>query len=72
MLKSKKRRNVKQMWQYIMAIKKDLVENKDTYPQTAYLLESINQILERLGQRDSVSSRTMDSQDSMIYIANYL
>ena len=48
--KSKKRRIVRQIRNYLLAIKEDLIKNKD-YPQTITLLESTNQILKQFGQR---------------------
>ena len=48
--KSKKRRIVRQIRHYLLAIKEDLIKNKD-YPQTMTLLESTNQILKQFGQR---------------------
>jgi len=48
--KSKKLRLVKQIRHYLTVIKNDLIENTD-YPKIITLLESINQILKRFGQR---------------------
>ncbi len=48
--KSKKLRPVRQIRHYLTVIKKDLIENTD-YPKIITLLESINQILKRFGQR---------------------
>jgi len=48
--KSKKLRQVKQKRHYLTVIKNDLIGNTD-YPKITTLLESINQILKRFGQR---------------------
>ncbi len=48
--KSKKLRSVRQIRHYLTVIKNDLIENTD-YPKIITLLESINQILKRFGQR---------------------
>ena len=48
--KSKKLRQVKQKRHYVNVIKNDLIGNTD-YPKIITLLESINQILKRFGQR---------------------
>jgi len=48
--KSKKLRQVKQKRHYVNVIKNDLISNTD-YPKITTLLESINQILKRYGQR---------------------
>jgi len=48
--KSKKMRQVKQKRHYLTVIKNDLIKNSD-YPKIISLLESINQILKRFGQR---------------------
>ena len=49
--KSKKRRIVRQIRNYLIAIKGDLIKNKDNYPQIIALLESTNQTLNQFGQR---------------------
>jgi len=54
--KSKKLRQVKQKRHYINVIKNDLLSNTD-YPKITTLMESINQILKRYGQR-SISLQT--------------
>ena len=48
--KSKKLRHVRQKRHYLVVIKNDLISNTD-YPKITTLLESINQILKRFGQR---------------------
>jgi len=48
--KSKKLRQVKKVRHYLIVIKNDLIGNTD-YPKITTLLESINQILKRFGQR---------------------
>ncbi len=48
--KSKKLRQVRKIRHYLTVIKNDLIENTD-YPKIITLLESINQILKRFGQR---------------------
>jgi len=48
--KSKKLRQVKQKRHYLNVIKNDLLGNTD-YPKISTLMESINQILKRYGQR---------------------
>jgi len=48
--KPKKLRQVKQKRYYLTVIKNDLIKNID-YPKITTLLESINQILKRYGQR---------------------
>jgi len=48
--RSKKLRIIRQLRRYTIAIKKDLIENKD-YPKTITLLESINQILKQFHQK---------------------
>ena len=49
--KSKKRRIVRQIRHYLIAIKEDLIKNNENYPQTMALLERVNQILKQFGQR---------------------
>lgn len=53
--KSKKRRIVRQIRNYLIAIKEDLIKNKDNYPQIIPLLESIDQTLNQFGQRTVLS-----------------
>jgi len=48
--KSKKLRTIRQIRHYLIVIKNDLIENTD-YPKIISLLESINQVLKRFGQR---------------------
>ena len=49
--KSKRRRHGKHMRQYMMAIKEDLMKNREEHPQITTLLESTNQVLRQFGQR---------------------
>ena len=49
--KSKKRRLVKQIRNYLVAIKDDLIKKNEKYPQAILLLESANQTLKQLGQK---------------------
>ena len=49
--KSKKRQSVKQIRNYLVAIKDDLIKNNEKYPQAILLLESTNQNLKQLGQK---------------------
>jgi len=46
----KKLRQVKQKRHYVNVIKNDLISNTD-YPKIYTLMESINQIMKRFGQR---------------------
>ena len=59
--KSKKIRNIKQTRRYVAAIKKEIVEETG-YPGTITLLESINQVMNQLGQRSRLPTTSHKRQ----------